>query len=118
MTVCCHFNHDNVVLSVFDRKKNERIWNNINQTVNHRNYQYQLKRGIKEVYFDDFLQEYLHVVQTVEGAPGLDLDYKPETLPPPTFIEDDVSTVEIKDGVSDLTEYVGSSSSPSGRWLN
>lgn len=63
----------------------------------------------------------MHVVQTVEGAPGLHHDSKTErpTSPISAFKEDEIAMVEIKnEGDSDFGQYSHTDSSLRGRYLN
>ena len=68
-----------------------------------------VKKEIKEdEEFDDFLQQYLFAIQTVEEKPGLEHDCKTETERSPTLAckEEKSSLMEIKEeDESDLRDY-------------
>ena len=58
-----------------------------------------VKKEIKEEECDDFLQEYLPAIQTVEEKPGPECECKTEmyTSPTMTLKEEKYSPMEIKD---------------------
>ena len=78
-----------------------------------------VKKEIKEdEEFDDFLQQYLFAIQTVEEKPGLEHDCKTETERSPTLAckEEKSSLMEIKEeDESDLGEYGRDDSSPTSK---
>ena len=78
-----------------------------------------VKKEIKEdEEFDDFLQQYLFAIQTVEEKPGLEHDCKTETERSPTLAckEEKSSLMEIKEeDESDLREYGRDDSSPTSK---
>ena len=77
-----------------------------------------VKEEIKEEEFDDFLQQYLFALQTVEEKPGLEHGCKTETERSPTLAckEEKSSLMGIKEGdESDLREYGRDVSSPTSK---
>ena len=80
-----------------------------------------VKKEIKEEEeFDDFLQEYLSKIQTVEEKRGLECECKTEMYTPPTMTlkEKTYSPMEIKDEEEfDLSEYGHYVSSPTSKLL-
>ena len=58
-----------------------------------------VKKEIKEEECDDFIQEYLSAIQTVEEKRGLECECKTEMYTPPTMTlkEKTYSPMEIKD---------------------
>ena len=65
-----------------------------------------VKKEIKEEEFDDFLQEYLSKIQTVEEKPGLEYECKTEMYTSPTMKEENNSPMENTDEEEfDLSEY-------------
>ena len=78
-----------------------------------------VKKEIKEdEEFDDFLQQYLFAIQTVEEKPGLEHDCKTETERSPTLAckEEKSSLMEIKEeDESDLRDCDLDDSSPTSK---
>ena len=77
-----------------------------------------VKKEIKEEEFDDFLQEYLSAIQTVEEKPGMECEIKTEMYTSPTMKEEKNSPMEITDEEEfDLSEYGHYVSSPTSKLL-
>ena len=77
-----------------------------------------VKKEIKEEEFDDFLQEYLSAIQTVEEKPGMECEIKTEMYTSPTMKEEKYSPMEIKDEEEfDSKEYGDFDSSPTSKLL-
>ena len=78
-----------------------------------------VKKEIKEEEFDDFLQEYLYRLKTVEEKPGVEYECKTEmnTSPMITLKEENYSPMEIKEEELDSSEYGDFDSSPTSKLL-
>ena len=79
-----------------------------------------VKQEIKDEEFDDFLQEYLSTIKTVEEKLGLEYECKSEinTSPTMTLKEEKYSPMEIKqEEESDSTENGRDDSSPISKLL-